>query len=430
MAAAGAAGSPPTSCGRTRAVRAQGIADRAAELGDRVDVERPSWARPLGDRPAEPVPARDWDRAATFAAAYREQFGIDDDDQVLGERVDAGTRGKAWQSADDAVRTVCPRRFSEVSDRKLAAKITGWQRIQQDAASAKTDLEKIRAKPGTFVTVAERENAADRAGAEYARAVQAVKAMREEIEREAQVLRDREAELAGTGRFAGGKRKALGGEIAALKAAQEARMSSLTDAEANVGQPVPRVHPDSSEAAVAARCEQRLAAAQAAGRKHKENRRRHAAAKAAAVGGGVEGQPRRGVGRAGVPGTERHRSAGRPGGAGAGAGGAGGGSAGAAAGAAGADGAVRADGRGDDRGSRSRASAWAEPRLSVAGGMQRSQPRRGPCHGSCCWSHAALFAFVVAGWTVIGAGYLVVGLGYLLYGAVSPPGTSCSPPAG
>ena len=241
--------------------RAQGIADRAAELGNRVDVERPSWARPLGARPAEPLPARDWDRAATFAAAYREQFGIDDDDNVLGERVDAGTRGKAWQSADDAVRTVCPRRFSEVSDRKLAAKITGWQRIQQDAASANRELEKIHGKPGTFVTVAERENAADRAGAEYTRAVQAVKTLREEIKREAQVLRDREAELAATGRFAGSKRKALGGEIAALRAAQEARMSSLTDAEANVGQPVPRVHPDSSEAAVAARCEQRLAAA-------------------------------------------------------------------------------------------------------------------------------------------------------------------------
>ena len=243
--------------------RAQSIADRAAELGNRVDVERPSWARPLGARPVEPVPARSWDRAATFAAAYREQFGIDDADQVLGERVDTGTRGKAWQAADDAVRTVCPRRFSEVSDRKLAAKIAGWQRVQKDAASAKKDLEKIRTQPGTFVTKAERENAADRAGAQYARSMQAVKAMREEIKREAQVLRDREAELAATGRFAGGKRKALGGEIAALKAAQEARISSLTDAEANLGPSVPRVFPDSSEAAVEARCEQRLAAAQA-----------------------------------------------------------------------------------------------------------------------------------------------------------------------
>ena len=244
--------------------RAQGIADRAAELGDRVDAERPSWARPLGARPADPVPARDWDRAATFAAAYREQFGIDDDDQVLGERVDTGTsRGKAWQSADDAVRTVCPRRFSEVSDRKLAAKIGGWQRIQKDAASAKKDLEKIRTTPGTFITKAERDNAADRAAAEYARSVQAVRVMREEVKREAQVLRDREAELAGTGRFAGGKRKALGGEIAALKAAQEARVSSLTDAEANLGPAVPQVFLDSSDAEVEARCQQRLAMAQA-----------------------------------------------------------------------------------------------------------------------------------------------------------------------
>ena len=88
-------------------------------------------------------------------------------------------------------------------------------------------------------------------------------ALRAEVEREAQVIRDREAELAGTGRFAGGKRKSLGQEIEALKAAQEARVSSLTAAEAGIGDSVPRVHRDSSEAAVAARCEQRLAAAQA-----------------------------------------------------------------------------------------------------------------------------------------------------------------------
>ena len=73
--------------------------------------------------------------------------------------------------------------------------------------------------------------------------MQAVKTLRAEVEREAQVLRDREAELAGTGRFAGGKRKALGGEIAALKAAQEARVSSLTAAEAGVGDSVPRGAP-------------------------------------------------------------------------------------------------------------------------------------------------------------------------------------------
>ena len=199
-----------------------------------------------------------------LAAAYREQFGIDDDDQVLGERVDVGTRGQGVAVGGRrgphglpaaVLGGVGPETGGE--DHRVAAAAAGRRR------QWKADLEKIRAKPGTFVTVAERENAADRAGAEYARSVQAVKALRAEIEREAQAMRDREAELAGTGRFAGGKRKALGGEIAALKAAQEARISSLTAAEAKVGQSVPRVHPDSSEAAVAARCEQRLAAAQA-----------------------------------------------------------------------------------------------------------------------------------------------------------------------
>ena len=113
------------------------------------------------------------------------------------------------------------------------------------------------------MTVAERENAADRAAADYARAMASVKALRAQIDQGAQALRDREAELAGTGRFAGGQRKALGEQIAALRAAQQARMSSLTAQEAKVGQPVGRVHRDSSESAVAARCEQRLAAARA-----------------------------------------------------------------------------------------------------------------------------------------------------------------------
>ena len=51
------------------------------------------------------------------------------------------------------------------------------------------------------------------------------------MEQTRQTIDQRQAELDGTGRFSGGKRAALGEEIARLKAAQEARMSSLAAAE-------------------------------------------------------------------------------------------------------------------------------------------------------------------------------------------------------
>jgi len=212
------------------AIRAARIADRAAELAGRVDVERPSWARPLGDRPAEPAQARDWDRASVLAAAYREQFGVDGDDQVLGDRVDVGSRGRAWQSADDAVRTVCPRRFSEVSDRKLAESISVWQRQQDDAVKWKADAEKAKAEPGTFTKAAERKNEAARA--DWTAARTRADALRAEVEQTRQKIDQRQAELDAAGRFAGGKRRALSEEIATLKATQQARIAALKEAEA------------------------------------------------------------------------------------------------------------------------------------------------------------------------------------------------------
>ncbi len=86
--------------------RAQAIGERSQELAGLVDAEHPGWAAPLGDRPAEPAPARDWDRAAALAAAYREQFGVTDEASLLGpDQPETGTQGRAWAAADAAVRT-------------------------------------------------------------------------------------------------------------------------------------------------------------------------------------------------------------------------------------------------------------------------------------------------------------------------------------
>jgi conjugative relaxase-like TrwC/TraI family protein len=87
--------------------RAQAIADRAHELAELVDADRPAWASALGDRPGEPAAARDWDRAAALAAAYREQFAVTDESSILGPDQPAkGTQGRAREAAAEAVQVV------------------------------------------------------------------------------------------------------------------------------------------------------------------------------------------------------------------------------------------------------------------------------------------------------------------------------------
>jgi hypothetical protein len=85
--------------------RGQTIADRAAELAGIVAADRPGWAAALGDRPTEPAPARDWDRAAALAAAYREQFAVTDETAILGpDQPGKGAQVRARDVAADAVR--------------------------------------------------------------------------------------------------------------------------------------------------------------------------------------------------------------------------------------------------------------------------------------------------------------------------------------
>ena len=90
--------------GTGRSAAARRSVERAAELAEIVDADRPAWAAALGDRPAEPAPARDWDRAAALAAAYREQFAVTDESTVLGAEQPAnGTQGRAWAAANNAL---------------------------------------------------------------------------------------------------------------------------------------------------------------------------------------------------------------------------------------------------------------------------------------------------------------------------------------
>ena len=85
--------------------RAQAITDRSSELAGIVAADQPAWAAPLGDRPAERAPARDWERAAALAAAYREQFAVTDESTILGpDQPDKGAQGRARKVAAEAVR--------------------------------------------------------------------------------------------------------------------------------------------------------------------------------------------------------------------------------------------------------------------------------------------------------------------------------------
>jgi hypothetical protein len=135
--------------------RGQAIADRAAELAGIVAADRPGWAAPLGDRPAEPAPARDWDRAATLTAAYREQFAVIDETSILGpDQPDKGAQRRARDAAADAIRDsqrsnrsgpldrapspdrqrehrdepLAPRPYAHVGDRDLAERLAAAER--------------------------------------------------------------------------------------------------------------------------------------------------------------------------------------------------------------------------------------------------------------------------------------------------------------
>src|SRR5664279_438162 len=121
--------------------RGQAIADRSAELAGIVAADRPAWAAALGDRPAEPAPARDWDRAAALAAAYREQFAVTDESSILGpDQPGKGAQGRARDVAAEAVRAAqrwnrsgpvdepAARPYARVGDRDLAEQLAAAER--------------------------------------------------------------------------------------------------------------------------------------------------------------------------------------------------------------------------------------------------------------------------------------------------------------
>ena len=136
--------------------RGQAIIDRCEQLAGIVAADRPAWATGLGDRPAEPAPARDWDRAAALAAAYREQFAVTDESSTLGpDQAGRGAQGRArevaaeavrvaqrWRQSGPAERSTSPHRRSEhrdeppaprpyvrVEDRDLAQRLAAAQRM-------------------------------------------------------------------------------------------------------------------------------------------------------------------------------------------------------------------------------------------------------------------------------------------------------------
>ena len=170
--------------------RCQVINARSQQLSELVDAERPPWAAVLDDRPVEPAAARDWDRAAALAAAYREQYKVTDESSILGPHQPLkGTQGRAWAAANTAVQAAhqpaqaghtdqrasahrlrdidedippTPRPHANVGDQDLAARLAATQRIvsltsaQLEAMTHRDTQPSAPVLSGAAVTVRER----------------------------------------------------------------------------------------------------------------------------------------------------------------------------------------------------------------------------------------------------------------------------------
>ena len=74
------------------------ITERTRRLGELAAAEQPDWTAHLGPRPTRPITQARWDDLAGHIAAYREQFGIDDNANLLGPQPDPGDpHAGAWE---------------------------------------------------------------------------------------------------------------------------------------------------------------------------------------------------------------------------------------------------------------------------------------------------------------------------------------------
>lgn len=72
------------------------IAERTAALADLAAVEQPGWTTDLGPVPRRPIARAEWMETAGHVAAWREQHGIADTDQLLGDRPADENQAHTW----------------------------------------------------------------------------------------------------------------------------------------------------------------------------------------------------------------------------------------------------------------------------------------------------------------------------------------------
>ncbi|MBY4212634.1 relaxase domain-containing protein [Rhodococcus fascians] len=82
------------------------IAERTRELGQQAVDEQPAWTRHLGDVPDTPAEKLRWQLISAQVGAYREQFGIDTDRTLIGDRPEHGDAATAWDHVNTRINTL------------------------------------------------------------------------------------------------------------------------------------------------------------------------------------------------------------------------------------------------------------------------------------------------------------------------------------
>ncbi|MGB3353312.1 MAG: conjugal transfer protein TraA, partial [Mycobacterium sp.] len=82
------------------------IAERTRELGEHAVDEQPAWTRHLGEVPDAGGARLRWQITAGQVGAYREQFGIDTDRTLIGDRPEHGEAARAWDQVNARIKTV------------------------------------------------------------------------------------------------------------------------------------------------------------------------------------------------------------------------------------------------------------------------------------------------------------------------------------
>lgn len=139
------------------AVLAEAADDRRPELGERVAIDPPQWAREaLGPVPDIPVERAEWEHRASWAAAYRELTDHDRDADPLGAAPPAGLAENhaAWHAAHAALDLPdAGADEGKLADGRLRARVRAYEReetwapryVADDLAAAEQRAERARA---------------------------------------------------------------------------------------------------------------------------------------------------------------------------------------------------------------------------------------------------------------------------------------------